>query len=437
MSATTVWEGRRKTAKLVMTTVASRTPANAVSFTLVAVATAFGLLLLPSSRLDAMGIAAAGIVAAGTLALSLLWRVIPEVAALGVPLGFVAVAALLRDAAGGSTSGFGGLLLLPVLWLAVTAGRRELGVILAAMLTAQLVPIVVEGSPGYPVSTWRGAVILTSVAAVTGLMVQRLVDQSRSRAAALQEQAARLERVSARLADQNQRLLEVDRMKDEFIALVSHELRTPLTSISGYLEMALDPEEGSLPPSVQRYLSIAERNVERLAGLVNQLLFLVRADSHRLELDLRPLSLGRVVREAAETARPAAEAKEIELEVAVERLPPVLADRTELLRLVDNLVSNAVRFTAPGGRVRLVARRDGAAGVVEVTDTGIGIPADELPRLFERFFRASSATDSGIPGTGLGLAISQLVAEAHGTAIEVESTLGKGSTFRVVLPPAG
>jgi signal transduction histidine kinase len=413
-------------------------PANGVGFVVVAIATAFALLLVPSGRLDRTEVALAAGVAAATLGLALLWRWIPAVSRIGVPLCFLAVAALLRDAAGGATSGFGGLFLLPVLWLALTAGRRELGIILAAMLSAQLTPILLDGGSRYPQSTWRGAVILTSVAALMGLMVQRLVGAARSREALLQAQAETLSRTSAQLAEQNDRLLELDRLKDDFIAVVSHELRTPLTSIAGYLDMALDPEEEPLPPAVEGYLRVVRRNVDRLIGLVGQLLFLTRADSHPLELDLRPLDLREVLHEAFETARPTAQAKGIDLAVvAAEGLPPVLADRAELLRLLDNLASNAVRYTPSGGRVELRARREGERAVVEVADTGIGIAAHELPKIFKRFFRASSAVTNGIPGTGLGLAISQVVAEAHGTTITVESSLGNGSTFSARLPFAG
>jgi signal transduction histidine kinase len=411
-------------------------PANGVGFVVVAVATAFALLLVPSGGLDRDEVALAAAVAAGTLGLALLWRRIPTVSRIGVPLCFLAVAALLRDAAGGATSGFGGLFLLPVLWLALTAGRRELGVVLAAMLSAQLTPILLDGGPHYPESTWRGAVILTSVAVVMGLMVQKLVGAARSREALLQTQAETLTRTSAQLAEQNERLLELDRLKDDFIAVVSHELRTPLTSIAGYLDMALDPDVDTLPPTVEGHLQVVRRNVNRLIGLVGHLLFLARADSNRFELDLRPLDLAQVVHETYETAKPTARAKGVELAVEAEPLPPVLADRAELLRLLDNLASNALRYTPSGGRVELRARRDARAAVIEVVDTGIGIAANELSEIFKRFFRASNAVTSGIPGTGLGLAISQVVAEAHGTTIDVESAPGHGSTFRVRLPLA-
>jgi signal transduction histidine kinase len=401
----------------------SQPPEHAVQFTLIAVVTAYALLFLPTGiRLDYTVVSAAAALSAALLGTALLWSTFPRVATLGIPLGYIGLAALLRQAAGGSVSGFGGLFLLPVLWLALTAGRRELATILAAMGVAQAVPLAFIGGTAYPDSGWRGAFVLTTVAAVTGLMVQRLSSDSRRRAALL--------------AAQNERLLELDRLKDEFVATASHELRTPLTSISGYLEMSLDPAEGALSPATEGYLRIVQRNADRLRVLVEQLLFLARADSHPLEIDRQRVDVGEILTEAAETARPAASAKDIALVVMAGTPQRVLADRPQLLRIVENLVMNAVKFTPEGGSVRLVARREGATAVLEVVDTGVGIPAAEQRELFKRFFRGTSAIASAVPGSGLGLAISQVIAEAHNSTIEVESVPGTGSTFRLALPLA-
>jgi signal transduction histidine kinase len=411
-------------------------PEHAVPFTLIAVATAYGLLFLPTGQVDYAKASAAAVLGAALLGLALVWSRFPSVATMGIPVGYIALAALLREAAGGSQSGFGGLFLLPVLWLAVTAGRRELATILAAMTVAQAIPLAFIGAPEYPASGWRGAFVLGTVAAITGLMVQRLVDDARRRNTLLQEHTESLSRASAQLAHQNERLLELDRLKDEFIATASHELRTPLTSIGGYLEMSLDPAEGPLSADRESYLRIVQRNADRLTTLVDQLLFLARVDSHRLEVDRHPVELGEILSEAAETARPAARARNIVLDVDTESHQRVLADRPQLLRLVDNLVVNAIKFTPEGGTVRLVAHGDGATATLEVTDTGVGIATADQPDLFKRFFRGASAIEKAIPGSGLGLAISQVIAEAHGTTIEVESTAGAGSTFRLAFPVA-
>jgi len=398
-------------------------PAHAVPFTAIAVLTAYVLLFLPTGvRPDYREVSAAAVLSAALLSLALLWARYPRFATLGIPLGYIALAALLRNAAGGSSSGFGGLFLLPVLWLALTAGRRELAAVLAAMAAVQAVPLAVIGGTAYPESGWRGALVITTIAAIAGLMVQHLSHEAHQR--------------TAQLAAQNERLRELDRLKDEFVATASHELRTPLTSLSGYLEMSLDPAEGPLSPTREGHLRIVQRNADRLAVLVDQLLFLARADSHPLDLDRQPVELGEILSEATETARPAASAKNIALVVAADPLPAVLADRPQILRVVDNLVANAVKFTPDGGSVQLVARREGDDAVVEVKDTGLGIPAAEQTDLFNRFYRGTNAIEKAIPGSGLGLAISQVIAEAHGGTIQLESTPGSGSTFRLALPLA-
>jgi signal transduction histidine kinase len=415
---------------------AKRAPEHAVKFTLIAVVTAYGLLFLPTGiRLEYGDVWVAALLSAALLGLTLFWSTFPRLATLAIPVGYIVLAAFLREAAGGAASGFGGLFLLPVLWLAVTAGRRELAAILVAMVAAQAIPLEL-GGPHYPASGWRGALVLTTVAAVTGLMVQRLSADARRRTTLLQEQTDWLTRASAQLAAQNERLLELDRLKDEFVATASHELRTPLTSLSGYLEMSLDPAEGSLSPTRESHLRIVQRNANRLTALVDQLLFLARADSHPLELDRHPVDLEEILNEAVETAQPAATAKNISLVVTGDPLPDVPADRPQLLRVVDNLVANAVKFTPDGGTVLLAARHAGDTAVFEVTDTGLGIPHAEQSDLFNRFFRGTNAIEKAIPGSGLGLAISRVIAEAHGGTIQLDSTPGVGSTFRLVLPLA-
>ena len=389
-------------------------PAQLLPFTAIAVATAYALLFVPPGHLDFREVAAAGLLACALLGLALSAQSVPRVAAIVIPVGYIVLVALLREAAGGSSSGFGGLLLLPVLWLAITAGRSELAMILFAMAVAQLLPLGLIGPPRYPASGFRGAFVLTTVAAVTGLMVQRLVTETRN---------------------QNERLLELDHLKDEFVATASHELRTPLTSLSGYLEMSLDPAEGSLSPTRENHLRIAQRNAGRLTVLVDQLLFLARADSHPLELRPEYVDLAELLTEAAENAGPAAAAKNVALEIEAEP-KQVVADRPQLVRVVDNLVTNAVKFTPDGGTVRLSARGEGDAAILTVTDTGVGIPSSDLPDLFNRFFRGRNAVEGAVPGSGLGLAISQVIAGAHGSTIEVDSSPGTGSTFRLALPLA-
>ncbi|MGI8606155.1 MAG: sensor histidine kinase [Gaiellaceae bacterium] len=249
------------------------------------------------------------------------------------------------------------------------------------------------------------------------------------------ERAARLETENARglLAGQNERLKELDALKDEFVSLVSHELRTPLTSIRGYLELVLDGEAGSLTEEQKRFLRVVERNADRLLGLVGDLLFVAQVDAGRLPIEFDDLDLALVAAECVEGSRPAAEAKRLEL---ILDAPPLAAkgDRGRLDQLLGNLVSNAVKFTPDGGRVtvRVSAQDEGA--LIEVSDNGIGVPEAERDQLFTRFFRSSTATENAIPGTGLCLVIAKAIAEAHGGRIAVESREGVGTTFKVTLP---
>jgi PAS domain S-box-containing protein len=249
-----------------------------------------------------------------------------------------------------------------------------------------------------------------------------------------QEARAIAEAAQRDLADQNERLRELDRMKDEFIALVSHELRTPLTSIRGYTELLLDGEAGDLTDDQRQFLSVVERNSHRLLHLVGDLLFLAQVEAGKLVLDVGELDLGSVASESVETARPQAEAKGVTLTLATGPVPQVAGDRARIAQLLDNLVSNALKFTPENGRVDVRVSSVSNQAVLEVRDSGMGIPADEQEFLFERFFRTSNATEQAIQGTGLGLAISKAIVEAHAGRITVASQEGAGTTFRVALP---
>jgi PAS domain S-box-containing protein len=236
------------------------------------------------------------------------------------------------------------------------------------------------------------------------------------------------------LAEQNERLRELDRLKDEFIALVSHELRTPLTSIHGYLELLLDGGAGELEPQQERFLTIVQRNSKRLGQLVGDLLFMAQVEAGKLALDLEEVDLNEVIAECLEAARPIADEREIELVSEVDKTPSMLGDRSRLAQVLDNLISNALKFTPRSGRVSVRISVSGNVAVVEIEDTGVGIPAGEQDRLFERFFRSSTATEQAIPGTGLGLTIAKAIVERHEGSISIESTEGTGTTVRVRLP---
>jgi len=251
-----------------------------------------------------------------------------------------------------------------------------------------------------------------------------------------EERAARGEAESAHriVQEQNERLREADKLKDEFVALISHDLRTPLTSIMGYLELTLD--DPTLTEEQRDYLHVVERNSERLLHLVNDLLFVARLEAGQFELRRSEVDLAAVGEQVVEEATPRARAKDVGIVFTANDVPDLSVDRGRMFQLLGNLVSNAVNFTPEGGRVdvRVFPIDDGVA--VEVSDTGIGIARDELRHLFDRFFRASSARDRQIPGTGLGLYIARAIVNAHDGKISVDSDLGHGTTFRLEFPTA-
>jgi signal transduction histidine kinase len=248
-----------------------------------------------------------------------------------------------------------------------------------------------------------------------------------------QEAATARERALEKTAD---RLRELDQLKDDFIATVSHELRTPLTSIRGYLELMLDEETGPLNETQRKFLAVVERSTERQMRLVGDLLLVAQLGNADLQLELAPLKVGALVEEAVEAARPTAEAKGIALEFATDHKPAnVLADAPKLAQVVDNLISNAIKFTTTG-RVLVDLSSDAEQAVIDVVDTGMGIPPDEQERLFERFFRTTTANTNAIQGTGLGLSIAKAITDGHAGTIELDRSDSDGTTFRLTLPLA-
>ena len=206
-------------------------------------------------------------------------------------------------------------------------------------------------------------------------------------------------------------LKEVDRLKSNIVANVSHELRAPLASIKAYTELLLDELEGEDRALRQRFLTVIDRETDRLTGLICDVLdlFDIQAQDRKISIhaDIQP------------------------------DLPPILADRELMTMIIKNLVGNAIKFSNEGGQVGVVAWEEDAKLILSVVDRGVGIPPDDLPHIFEKFYRVWSTTESGIEGVGLGLVLAKEAAEAHGGKIEVESELGVGSRFIVTLPIPG
>jgi PAS domain S-box-containing protein len=232
-----------------------------------------------------------------------------------------------------------------------------------------------------------------------------------------------------------ERSQEVNRAKDEFLATLSHELRTPLTPVLGWTHMIRSGRLG--PAEVEHGVRVIEKNSQALSRLINDLLDMSSILSGKMRIERAPVELSGVVREAAETVRPHADARSVEVEVQTGGLRPavVSGDRTRLVQVFWNLLHNAVKFSREGGRVRVrVGAADGTARV-EVEDDGQGIDAEFLPHVFERFRQADMATTRAHGGLGLGLALVKSFVEAHGGSVRAESAgPGRGSRFTVALP---
>jgi signal transduction histidine kinase len=297
--------------------------------------------------------------------------------------------------------------------------RGRVALLAAALLTVPAVLLVEyfwHAQDVHAVSIAVGAAVLTVLVVARFAGLVRAVDAAR---------------VAERQA--NQQLRELDRLKDEFVSTISHELRTPLTSITGYLELAREQAD----PGTDDYLAVVERNAARLLALVNDLLFVARLQSGRLELEDESVDIAKLVAESVATAKPQAVGANVELRLRLTGGDTaVRGDRRRLAQVVDNLVSNAIKFSPAAGTVDLTVDRRNGKILIEVEDRGIGISESDREHLFERFFRTQGALDRQIPGTGLGLYITKSIVEAHGGSVAAESVVGEGSSFVVELPAA-
>ncbi|GAA4369788.1 sensor histidine kinase [Nocardioides caricicola] len=227
-------------------------------------------------------------------------------------------------------------------------------------------------------------------------------------------------------------LMRALQVKNEFIALVSHELRTPLTSIVGYTQLLEDDAE--LSDLARRQVAAVQRNAERLRRLVADLLDVAQYDAGAVGFARDPIDLVAVVRDTVEAVERTAEEAGVAMSAALPETMVVVGDGQRIAQVVDNLVSNAVKYTLSGGAVQVRLAADDGQAVLEVADTGLGIHPSDVAQLFNRFFRSREAESRAIAGAGLGLSIAKDIVEGHGGRIEVESELGQGSVFRVRLP---
>jgi len=239
-------------------------------------------------------------------------------------------------------------------------------------------------------------------------------------------------RLARTFNDMIARLDDAFRRQRQFTADASHELRTPLTVIKGQTEVALQRDRDV--ESYKQVLQSVTSQVDRMIRMSASLLTLARADAGQIPMATEPTDIGRIVGDAADQMRVAADARQIELQVTPGPAVRTLADGDLLLQLMLNLLDNAVKYTPPYGLVRIDWSEADRHVQIRVSDTGPGIASEHLPRIFDRFYRADEARSHPNGGAGLGLSISRWIAEAHGGAIAVESAPGNGTTFTVHLP---
>jgi signal transduction histidine kinase len=247
-----------------------------------------------------------------------------------------------------------------------------------------------------------------------------------------QKVVERLEQRVRELMTANIELREVDRLKSQFLASLSHELRTPLTSLIGYLDLLSNQTLGEMTDLQHEALDVVRRNVDNLSRQLNNLLYLHEYRSSQLSLGA--VRLNDIVQQTLQGYKHKATQIGIVLESRVETVAPIYADPLALELALTNLLDNAIKFTPPGGQVLLSLRDEPTQVVVQISDTGVGIPTEELEKIFLPFHRVDASLASLTPGNGIGLALVDHVIKAHGGTVTVQSEQDQGSTFTMTLP---
>ncbi len=228
---------------------------------------------------------------------------------------------------------------------------------------------------------------------------------------------------------------EMDQLKSSFVSMVSHEIQSPMNSVLAQLKVVLDGLAGELTPKQKDILTRASQKIKGLSELAAELLDLARIEAGLVTQEKEKLDLGEIIEQQVAFYTEKAAEKNIDLSLQpLPGLPPVLGSKYNLEEVLSNLISNAIKYSPEGGRVTVSAKQEDEFIELKVSDTGYGIPEEDLERIFEKFYRVKNEDTRGISGTGLGLAIVKSIVEAHNGTIEVESELGKGTTFTVFLP---
>jgi signal transduction histidine kinase len=239
------------------------------------------------------------------------------------------------------------------------------------------------------------------------------------------------------LARKNAELERLNEQKNELLGMAAHDLRNPLHAILSYSDFLLEDVSEKLNEEQLGFLSIIQSSTEFMAALVNDLLDVAKIESGKLQLNLEPTDLPALVRQNVALNEPLARNKEIELRRSVESLPTTTVDPAKIEQVLNNLISNAIKYSPPNTTVDVQLRQDDGRAVLSVEDRGPGIPEDELDALFQPFQTTSVRATAGEKSTGLGLVITKRIVEGHGGEITVESEVGEGTTFTVELPLDG
>ena len=322
-------------------------------------------------------------------------------------------------------------LLFPLLASSITPHRPRIRrLLLAWVIVVLAAPFAYEGSW---TSRDSAEVIMIGTACLATLLTMVWLSSRVSRSeSGLMDAVTSANVVRVGLEAEAERMLELTQTRDRMVTRVSHELRTPLTSVKGYVEALLGGEAGGLDPAQRELAAVALRNTVRLELLIADLLLLSRVEAGQLELRAERVELGPVIKTLAQDLDQLAKEGGVTLIVEVEPGLEWDVDRERLEQAIMNLISNGIKYSPEGGPVLVRARQSGAELWIEVVDKGVGVPKEEVERLGERFFRASTAGKAS--GTGLGISITQELVDLHGGALDVESEVGSGSIFRIRIP---
>jgi len=388
-------------------------------------------LVPPDKALGTAGWAIAFVACAGSLLLAALQRLRPRAVSLAGLLAMsyygLAELALLQWLAGGRPLSYDVLALLLVVAVAAIHPVARVATFMAVLAATLSLPLLYGG--------WESGVAtqVTTLVVVCGALAVVMATigcRWRSQRAAQRDAG---DKAGMELRDQ----VAVNERQAQSTIFAAHDMGSPLTAIKGYLEALLEGDVGELSKQQRDYALIVHRNAIRLQALTTDIL--AGPDGRPVHVEREPVDLGDVLHEVRGALSLAAQERILEVEVDDARSIVVSVERHLLYQAITNLVENAVKFSSPGATLRLCARAEHDWAIVEVVDHGIGIPAEELARVTEQYFRATNA--GAVAGTGIGLAIVKGVVECHGGHLEVESELGVGSTFRIVLPtsqlPAG